>query len=383
MQATQAVKNTPKDILSHATAQISGDGVNFKALLASEIAGAPSDAAPADPKAVKISKDSDPVKALKAADNGAAPQIIAMPILPPVKADVTVQVKNGDSPLNVQPAIPKNPAISIPLQADPSIPDNAPPSKIHADATPPSKIRADATLPSKIHADATLPSKTLPDSALPTAAASAPGALPAVSVTAGTVKPADIALTGNILPHSAVKEASIMVEKPVLPETHKISENQITQVVLPQANTAHQPAPAKLTVDAPVASPSWGTEVGQKIAWMSASDQHVAELHLNPPNLGPMEVKLTVHNDQATIQFVSNHHEVRAALESALPRLREMMMDNGITLGNASVGSGAFQQSAFSQQEHPRQQYTGGSLQQSASPALRISRLIGKVDTFA
>jgi len=164
--------------------------------------------------------------------------------------------------------------------------------------------------------------------------------------------------------------------------TKKTSETPTTTQPAAIAQQGEAKAIPKLTVATPVASPNWGNELGQKVAWMTSSGNHVAELHLNPPNLGPMEVKLTVHNDQATIQFVSQHQEVRTALESALPKLREMMMDSGISLGNASVDSGSSQQSGFGQQE--RSERSGGSfLSATGHIPVRISRSIGKVDTFA
>ena len=196
-------------------------------------------------------------------------------------------------------------------------------------------------------------------------------------------KPAEIAQTGNNLPPKQIKVADSrgIVEKPVLPDNKKASENQISL----QADTSTQDTKSvpKLTVNTPVSSPQWGSEVGQKIAWMSSSGNHVAELHLNPPNLGPVEVKLTIHNDQATVQFVAQHHEACNALESALPKLKEMMMESGIALGNATVNSGSSQQqSGFSQQEQPKQQH---ALQAVAAP-MRMGRTItnlGNIDTFA
>lgn len=100
-----------------------------------------------------------------------------------------------------------------------------------------------------------------------------------------------------------------------------------------------------------VGSAEWGGAVGEKVLWMANQNHQVAELHLNPPNLGPLEVRLTINNDQATAVFVSHHSAVRDAIETALPRLREMLADNGIMLGNASVGSESFgqQQQAFEQ----------------------------------
>lgn len=197
-------------------------------------------------------------------------------------------------------------------------------------------------------------------------------------------KTADIAQTGNNLPPKETKDSfsRTMSEKQVLPETKKTSDNPIS--LQPTTVSSDAKSIPKLTVNAPVSSPQWANEVGQKVAWMSSSGNHVAELHLNPPNLGPVEVKLTVHNDQATIQFVAQHHETRAALESALPRLKEMMMDSGIALGNASVDSGSSQQqSGFAQQDQSRQHQSAFSVTESAIRMSRSLANLGNIDTFA
>jgi flagellar hook-length control protein FliK len=47
-----------------------------------------------------------------------------------------------------------------------------------------------------------------------------------------------------------------------------------------------------------------------------------------------------VNGDQASVAFSSSHEDVRHALESAMPRLREMMGESGIALGSATVSAG-------------------------------------------
>lgn len=109
--------------------------------------------------------------------------------------------------------------------------------------------------------------------------------------------------------------------------------------------------PPALPVAPRVGAAEWGGAVGEKVLWMANQNHQVAELHLNPPSLGPLEVRLTVSNDQASALFVSHHSAVREAIETALPRLREMLADSGIMLGNAMVSSESFsQQQAFDQQ---------------------------------
>ena len=109
-------------------------------------------------------------------------------------------------------------------------------------------------------------------------------------------------------------------------------------------------APATLdTAAAPViapqvGSPNWDQAVGQKINWMVSGGQSSASLTLNPPELGPMQVTLSMNNQHVNATFVSHQPEVRAALENAIPKLREMMEQSGIQLGQCNVNSQASQQ---------------------------------------
>lgn len=158
----------------------------------------------------------------------------------------------------------------------------------------------------------------------------------------------------------------------------------------PLAATAN--VPAKLAVDTPVGGKDWGNNFSQKITWMATHKEQSAELHLNPPNLGPLDVVLKVSGDQATAMFTSPHAAVRDAVEQAMPRLREMMADNGIMLGNATVSDqGARDQQASQSQGQQQRALSGISDDITAIPAgasqgartIQLSRHNGLVDTFA
>jgi flagellar hook-length control protein FliK len=110
-----------------------------------------------------------------------------------------------------------------------------------------------------------------------------------------------------------------------------------------QASLSLAQAAAGVATDkiaARVGTPVWDNQVGQRIVWMVAGKEQSATLTLNPPDLGPMQVVLSVNNDQATVTFTSAQPEVRAALENAMPRLREMLDESGVALSNASVSAG-------------------------------------------
>lgn len=100
-----------------------------------------------------------------------------------------------------------------------------------------------------------------------------------------------------------------------------------------------------------VGTPSWGSAVGDKVVWMLGQQQQTAEIHLHPPALGPLEVRLSMSDGQASLNFTTQHVPVREALEAATPRLREMLGESGIMLANVSVDVGG-----FSQQPQPQSQ---------------------------
>lgn len=146
-------------------------------------------------------------------------------------------------------------------------------------------------------------------------------------------------------------------------------------------------------IAARVGTPAWNQQVSQKIVWMAAGEAQTATLTLNPPDLGPMQVVLSVSNDQTSVAFSSNQLEVRQALENALPRLREMMSESGIALGNASVDAGMpdgrdAQQQAGRGEGTSRRGGVGSGTGDAGAAAIPTPRTRplgdrGMVDTFA
>lgn len=95
----------------------------------------------------------------------------------------------------------------------------------------------------------------------------------------------------------------------------------------------------------------WGEEVGSRIKWMVNSQVQNAELKMNPAHLGPLEVKITLQNEQTTIVFTAQNSAVREALDSALPRLREMLGENGMNQVDVDVSEHSFAQQQQASEE--------------------------------
>ena len=91
-------------------------------------------------------------------------------------------------------------------------------------------------------------------------------------------------------------------------------------------------------------SVAWQQELGDKLTWMIGRQSQSAELILNPPSLGAVEVRLNMSGGEANAQFYAANPAVRDLLESALPKLREMMGGIGLALGEAMVSNQSFGQ---------------------------------------
>ncbi len=145
------------------------------------------------------------------------------------------------------------------------------------------------------------------------------------------------------------------------------------------------PPPAQVTLNTPFTHSAWGNEFNQKITWLATQREQSAELHLNPPQLGALEVAIKINGDQAAVLFTSPHAAVREAIESSLPKLRELLADNGITLGNVTVGDQSAREQ-FNREHSSSPAPVARGWENNISPAshgVSSIRQRGMVDVFA
>lgn len=77
----------------------------------------------------------------------------------------------------------------------------------------------------------------------------------------------------------------------------------------------------------------------QLVTMVSQGIQH-AEIRLDPPELGHMLVKIQVHGDQTQVQFHVTQSQTRDVIEQAIPRLRELLQEQGMQLADSHVSQG-------------------------------------------
>ncbi|WP_282131862.1 flagellar hook-length control protein FliK [Pseudoalteromonas aliena] len=86
----------------------------------------------------------------------------------------------------------------------------------------------------------------------------------------------------------------------------------------------------------------------ERVSSMLNINNKEAEIRLDPPEMGSMQIRIRSDAEQAQINFVVQNQQAKEALEQSLPRLREMLAQQGIEMGESTIsygdsGSGADQ----------------------------------------
>jgi flagellar hook-length control protein FliK len=207
--------------------------------------------------------------------------------------------------------------------------------------------------------------------------------------------PAAITATGEA---AGVKTAAegVALLQPVVASVETPSAanvNALAGAAVSQPQPAGNPAaPTQMplpTVNIPPGTPGWDQAVGERIAWMVNGDIQAASIQIKPPHLGPLHIQLSIQNDQATIHFTTHHGVVKEALEAAIPRLREMLAENGgLQLVNVDVSQRDPNQTAQGDLANAYRQggggdsYSGGGELPLEHPTIQY-RSNGLIDDYA
>lgn len=175
-----------------------------------------------------------------------------------------------------------------------------------------------------------------------------------------------------------------MISASVTPAATHTSSTPLTDTA---ADTTANDASA---IAAEFGQPDWPEEFGRKITWLATQRMQAVELKLHPAHLGPIEISLQLSGDQQlTAQFVSHHPAVREAIEANLPRLREIMAENGIMLADTSVNADTPRSQKENGQGSPFRRPTTSDHSPPYDPtgpqisALQVIRRSNLIDTFA
>ncbi len=76
------------------------------------------------------------------------------------------------------------------------------------------------------------------------------------------------------------------------------------------------------------------------IAWMTRAGVSEAQLRLDPQELGSLDIRVSVRDDQATVSFAATEATVREVLQEQTERLRELLSERGLALAESNIRNG-------------------------------------------
>jgi flagellar hook-length control protein FliK len=158
---------------------------------------------------------------------------------------------------------------------------------------------------------------------------------------------------------------------------------QLTSTASTTSTADTAPAPT-MRVHAEVDSAEFPQSLADRVSFMVDNSWSNAKLQVNPAQLGPIELQIAVQGDHAQVMMSTHSALTRDALESSVPKLREMLSSQGFTQVNVDVSQRSFQErSAYT----PPYGWTPSPVS-SAAPATLSSTaaprtLLGVVDAYA
>lgn len=137
--------------------------------------------------------------------------------------------------------------------------------------------------------------------------------------------------------------------------------NALNQAVTQQSAMA-QRAPA-VVPGQPVAinQNGWSEAVVDRVMWLSSQNLKSAEIQLDPQELGRLEVRIHMNQDQTQVTFASPNAGVRDALEGQMHRLRDMFNQQGMTQLDVNVSDQSLARSWQGQQGGDGERRGGGN----------------------
>jgi|GEM_PF-920323 len=154
------------------------------------------------------------------------------------------------------------------------------------------------------------------------------------------------------------------------------------------ARGGEMPTPVQANVPTPFAAPGFQQALGYQVSLLARDGIGQAELHLNPADMGPVSVQITMTGDQARVDFGADLAQTRQALEAGWAELASSLKDAGFTLSGGGVSDHARERQA-PQGQAASQSFGGRAARDSGEAEVPnvapvvARRVNGAVDVYA
>ncbi|WP_242894352.1 flagellar hook-length control protein FliK [Stenotrophomonas maltophilia] len=336
--ASSANTATPATSNSAARASRSEGGKDFSQLLQGGAPSAPTPAGsattpmPSTPSQPSTADSNGQAPGERTADAEAAtaetsslPPVAVTPAGPGTEKDKPAATEDAPWPppglagLVLAMPTPADPAVALPTTAAPALASDGSALPAAAPATNP-------TLPADAPATAT------------TTPAAADGKPAATSPDDATALPLpEMILPGKRAERGEGSDVAALGDRTSVPLLHSppAAAVQDLKAALATGNAIFNGEPTPKPV---LGDDGFDQAIGARLGWLADQKIGHAHIRLSPDDLGPVDVRLQLNGDKVHASFSSPHVDVRQALESSLPRLRELLGEQGFQLAHADVG---------------------------------------------
>lgn len=151
--------------------------------------------------------------------------------------------------------------------------------------------------------------------------------------------------------------------------------------------------PQTFPITVPFDDPRFRGALSERVQWLVREGIQSAELTLHPQDMGPIRIEMSIDGAAASIDFAATQADTRAAIEQSLPRLRDLLADQGLQLGGTKISADT------SRQDNPgnRARQSGGTsrtatvgIPEATSDGVPVSAMstprrnaAGRIDLFA
>lgn len=118
-------------------------------------------------------------------------------------------------------------------------------------------------------------------------------------------------------------------------------------------------------IDSPINSAEFKEQFARQVAGVVVQGQDRAEIRLTPAELGPIRIRVSLNAEDAALDISAAHAATRAAIESSMSTLKQMLADHGLRLSDYRMDQG--NNAAFLSQQRQSGQENGAGMQQSGT----------------
>lgn len=141
--------------------------------------------------------------------------------------------------------------------------------------------------------------------------------------------------------------------------------------------------PTNLSIPIHVKSSQWSDQLSEHIVWLGHQEVKSALIKIHPEELGPLEINVKVVKDNASVNISTHSAYVRELVDQAVPRLREMMAQQGINLSEVHIGPDTDSRQNSQQNNDVEMELIQAAEDKNQVTSLTKRPLKGLVDYFA